>query len=215
MLMTPEELRIQAGELRKKADALNDEADRLFKWAEQQEEDERNRKLMFQTMVLLEDCIWNHFYPKSPDAPVKDPSQPNEGNVGMWMNADIAHILSDPKFSRDMAEDYIRKLIDWTMFSDEIYKEIRWDNILEQVAIRRDFASALKSVKKGTDLSEKLGWAFSNNDLRQLMELHRKNKFRRKIEDLLEDCNFHYECGMLSERRYDELETELSGEKEG
>ena len=29
---------------------------------------------------------------------------------------------------------------------------------------------------------------------------------KKKIEDLLEDCNFHSECGLLCERKYDEFE---------
>ena len=34
--------------------------------------------------------------------------------------------------------------------------------------------------------------------------LHQWNLFREKIEDLLEDCNFHTECGLLNEGKYDE-----------
>jgi hypothetical protein len=35
------------------------------------------------------------------------------------------------------------------------------------------------------------------------MEIHKKNKFRKKIEDLLEDCNFHSECGFLCDKDYE------------
>lgn len=84
--------------------------------------------------------------------------------------------------------------------------EIDFAKCVKEAEIRLDFASALRSVKRGTELSYPLGWGFDRDDLMALMELHRSNKFRRKIEDLLEDCNFHKECGLLSEKNYEEFE---------
>ena len=85
------------------------------------------------------------------------------------------------------------------------FQEI-YDKALDAAMIRRDLAAALRSVRKGTALSYRLGFGFSNDDLRNLMKLHKANKFRRKIEDLLEDCNFHTECGLLASREYEALE---------
>jgi hypothetical protein len=41
-------------------------------------------------------------------------------------------------------------------------------------------------------------------DLIILGTIHKKGYFRAKIEDLLEDCNFHLECGLLADGKYDE-----------
>ena len=71
--------------------------------------------------------------------------------------------------------------------------------------IREDWESALEQVKNGTDLSSIIGWAFSDEDITELAKLHKNNICREKIEDLLEDCNFHYECGKFANEEYDEF----------
>jgi len=35
-----------------------------------------------------------------------------------------------------------------------------------------------------------------------LTKLHKSKKFGKKIEDLLTDCNFHYECELMSSKDY-------------
>lgn len=71
--------------------------------------------------------------------------------------------------------------------------------------VRADWETALEQVECGTDLSSVIGWAFSTNDITELAKLHKANKFREKIEDLLTDCNFHYECGQFANGEYDEF----------
>lgn len=51
----------------------------------------------------------------------------------------------------------------------------------------------------------KIDWAFSAQDLLVLCCLHEANLHRKEIEDLLEDCNFHSENGMLKNGKYDEF----------
>ena len=70
--------------------------------------------------------------------------------------------------------------------------------------IRLNWRDALDNVKGGTQLSGKIEWGFSYQDLLVLTCLHEADIHREKIEDLLEDCNFHYENEMLSEGKYDE-----------
>ena len=79
--------------------------------------------------------------------------------------------------------------------------------------VRENWADALRHVKRGTELSSIIHYGFNNNDLVELTQLHKANKFRQKIEDLLEDCNFHYECGLLNAQRYSRLELELTSKK--
>lgn len=70
--------------------------------------------------------------------------------------------------------------------------------------IRKDWYTALQNVKYGAELSSKIDFGFTDQDLMVLLCLHKGNLFRQKIEDLLEDCNFHTECGLLSDGEYDE-----------
>ena len=69
--------------------------------------------------------------------------------------------------------------------------------------IRNNWEQALRQVKKGTDLSYPIQWSFSDNDIFELAKLYKRNKFRKKIWDLLEDCNFHTECGDFAEGNFD------------
>jgi hypothetical protein len=84
-----------------------------------------------------------------------------------------------------------------------VEKRINMDKCRRSVEIRRDFASALKTVKNGSDLAPALGYSFFKEDIMNLAELHKNGRFRKKIEDLLEDCNFHQEAGDFAERNYD------------
>lgn len=61
-----------------------------------------------------------------------------------------------------------------------------WDQIKETVKIRSNFEDALKNLSVG-DLSSRIDYAFSKEDLKNLAILHKKNRFRKKIENLLEN----------------------------
>ena len=73
----------------------------------------------------------------------------------------------------------------------------------KSAAIRRDWPAAFRRVKNGRELSDAIGWGFYKDDLRTFLKLHKANKFRKKIEDLLTDCNYHIFCGYLWAREYD------------
>ncbi len=96
-----------------------------------------------------------------------------------------------------------QKKIDAKVLYAYVDRNVDFDKIQQSVDIRSDFATALKKVKRGTDLSDILGYAFSDTDIKHLAELHKANKYRSKIESLLEDCNFHTECGDFAEHDYD------------
>jgi len=74
--------------------------------------------------------------------------------------------------------------------------------------ICEDWEKALETMTY-SDISRTIRWGFSLEDLRELMRLHREDIQREKIEDLLEDCNFHTFCGCLSEDDYDGAEAEI------
>lgn len=141
--------------------------------------------------------IWNEFW-KDIDHTESELALNNSFNsvssLILWIEADIEYAL---KRSKMQGLGKIKEII-------KDIEGINLDKCLEAGRIRCDFASALKNVKHGSELSGKLGYGFSTDDLVDLMNLHKKNMFRRKIEDLLEDCNFHTESGLLSEGNYSE-----------
>lgn len=69
--------------------------------------------------------------------------------------------------------------------------------------VRKDWRKALRSVKRGESLSGAIGYGFSRSDIATLARLHKANRFRRKIEDLLSDCNFHTESADFADGRYE------------
>lgn len=148
------------------------------------------------TMVELDIKLWEKYYPEQNCKP-----GPELHEARGWLRADIEKIMLDFPDSR---ED-ILNLIRTNKYGKEILKEIALNKIDRNVEIRSDFAAALKSVKSGSDLSSDLCWSLSNKDICKLAKLHKKNKYRKKIESLLTDCNFHYECGKFINGEYDEF----------
>ena len=71
--------------------------------------------------------------------------------------------------------------------------------------VRANWEGALSRWEKGEfALSVTIGWSFSAQDLMVLCCLHEAGRHRQAIVDLLEDCNFHTECGLIDEGKYDE-----------
>ena len=71
--------------------------------------------------------------------------------------------------------------------------------------VRLNWDAALtKWENEDFSLSYTIGWGFSPQDLLVLCCLHEAGKHQDSIVDLLEDCNFHTECGLLYEGKYDE-----------
>ena len=55
------------------------------------------------------------------------------------------------------------------------------------------------------ELSNAIDYAFSDKDIAYLAYLHKNSDktIRRRIEDLLDDCNFHTECSDFQDNKYD------------
>ena len=71
--------------------------------------------------------------------------------------------------------------------------------------VRANWEEALIKWENGEiELSSIIGWGFYPQDLMVLCCLHECGKHQDSIIDLLEDCNFHTECGLLEDGRYDE-----------
>lgn len=131
----------------------------------------------------------------------------NDANIYQVLNILQVDIAGALERADDMqaACDEINEIIDRTDTPAEIRRYISLDAAWRDAEIRRDWASALRAVRHGEDLSRDIDWAFSTEDIKNLAKLHQANRFRKKIEDLLEDCNFHKEAALMCSHQYDKL----------
>lgn len=131
---------------------------------------------------------------------------PDDSRALYWLAADMESILTNTDTSMDELLKFIRSLPD----GNTVLRSVDVAKINRAAEIRGDFAEALDGVKSGSQLSGALGYGFSEKDIKNLAILHRdKPQYRKKIEDLLEECNFHKECGDFSDQKYDEYITEM------
>lgn len=75
------------------------------------------------------------------------------------------------------------------------------------MATPQQLYQAIQNIIKGDDLGEKYQVELIH-DYRVLIHgrnLHKANKCRKKIEDLLTDCNFHYESAKFHNKDYAEF----------
>ena len=154
--------------------------------------------LLNKELARLDKAIWKAVYPAETASDV-----PSDYRAGMWLQSDLEAIRVKDETEYN---DVVRRFVEKSPLADEVLEKIDFDQIEKQAAIRTDWASALKKAKKGSDLSSDIGFGFSKFDLIKLAKLHKANKFRKKIEDLLSDCNYHSECGEWSEGVYKCLE---------
>ncbi len=192
--MTSEQIAKKLGELETEKAALEKELMATI----ERENKEREQNQIDKIKATIRE-LWSLYW-KDDDNTESEKSMSSISDIPrlhVWLENDVAAALKKSKLN-DI--DRIREIVAGSG------TEIDFEKCVREAEIRLDFASALRSVKNGTDLSYPLGWGFGKDDLMALMALHKSNKFRRKIEDLLEDCNFHTECGLLSEKRYEEFE---------
>lgn len=123
------------------------------------------------------------------------------------LQVDIAGALERAEDMQAVRNE-INEIIDHTDAPEAIRKYVSLDAAWRDAEIRRDWASALRSVRHGEDLSHEIDWAFSTRDIKNLAKLHKANRFRKKIEDLLEDCNFHREAVLMCSHQYDKFLSE-------
>ena len=104
------------------------------------------------------------------------------------------------------AEDDVLLTIQNSAYGDEILQNyVNMDKIRENVKIRSNFAQALSSVDKGSELSPKLNWTLSSNDLCELAKLHTRGQYKEKIEELLITCKLFEEYDKFIIHEYDDI----------
>jgi N6-adenosine-specific RNA methylase IME4 len=85
------------------------------------------------------------------------------------------------------------------------------DNFIKDDSIYFTDAEREKYVYKP---NKKCDWGYGYDSLMKLLKEHKKatKRMRILIEDRLDDANFHYESGLLSQQKYDELEEYITNE---
>lgn len=130
-------------------------------------------------------------------------SYPNDYRAIAYLESDIGDIL---RRSNDMnkTKQKIIDVINTSYYPDDIIKSIDFDKAVCQAKIRKDFGKALRSPRKANEIASAIGYGFSKNDISELAKIYAEatmnedqasNSVRKKIIDLLEDCNFHAESG--------------------
>lgn len=157
-------------------------------------------KAVLKEAVIVDNTIWKRY---CPELIVGEEIESAPLHLAIvWLRNDIVDILKKAKNVEDVKQEII-EYIKTNEFGDEIISRLNFVDINEEVTIRRDFAKAFETVKNGSDLSHILRYSLGRSDLEKLAILHKAKKSRKKIEELLMDCNFHCECADFRNGKYD------------
>ena len=166
-----------------------------------------DKKKVVEEILAIDAKLWNQFMePGDVNYPENQMDNPWYA-VEDWM-ASTVELLFMKGIPQNEIETALNAYTTYFASGDTravINECLDFGRIKQKADVRSDWANALRNVKRGTDLSQIIGWVFSDKDISELARLHKANKFRRKIEDLLEDCNFHYENECFSAGKYDEF----------
>ena len=164
-------------------------------------ETKQHEELM-QEILRLDLMIFRKYceYRGDSEGEYEDKKIPDMNLAPVWLQNDLEAILS----LHPDKETEIIKIIKQSVNGEKILSDyIDLNEIHTAVKIRCDFDSALSLVDEGWKLAKHLGWSFSARDIAELAKLHKADKHRKKIEDLLEDCNFHEVCMNFADGNYD------------
>lgn len=165
--------------------------------AYERKQKEIKRTAILQEMIDLELQLWKKFHPDY----VEDGNNPTLLTASIWLKSDIQSIMIEFPNSE---KDIISFIKEYKYGEDILNEYIDMEDVRENVKIRSDFLTAFSSVREGSDLAHKLNYCLSSSDLEKLAILHKSNKCKKKIENLLESINFHKECSDFKNERYEE-----------
>ena len=175
-------------------DGLEFESEKECLNHEQKKKKEKTNQIL-EEIKNLDLKIWKKYHPD-----YNGENEPTLEQAPSWLSTDVESILTEFPDS----EEEVLEMIQKSRYGEEILqKYIKMEEINKAVSVRRDFLTALKSVREGSDLSGILHFGFSKKDIRELAKIHKSGKCRTKIESLLTDCNYHTESGDFHARRYD------------
>lgn len=149
------------------------------------------------TLLELDKQLFIHFHPAEK---LEELNFSDSALALRYIVEDLDSLLVD--FAEEEVLEFYKKAAKDLAIASEVYVPC-FEEARKSAMIRKDWATALRRAKKGTDLSHKIRYALSKADIKELAKLHLSNKFRRKIEDLLEDCNFHAENSDFIDGKYE------------
>lgn len=135
----------------------------------------------------LDLTLWKKYFPDDKS----ELEEPELTLAFVWLENDITEIVlrSEPSLSN------IKNEILAAENGSEILSKLSWEKIERVIMLKSDWSAAFENTKEGSDLANPLGYTLSGIDLKELAALHKANKYRKKIESLLESMNFHAACG--------------------
>ena len=102
--------------------------------------------------------------------------------IDMLLQSDIAYSLFLAE-NIDERKSEIEDILRGSSKYAEIKEIVSVDDAYKEATIRKNFAAALKAVKKGYDLSSDLRYSLSDADLIQLAKIIRQIVFERKLRN--------------------------------
>ena len=137
----------------------------------------------------------------------------NDSDVVEELRYDFSTILEQKsKKERNKTIEDIKNLFKPVLnLTDDDFEEI-----LNRLEISDDWEKSLRKIPSHK-LANKLSYCLSIYELKGLINLHKnttKKIVRKRIEDLLNYCNFHYESGELMNGNYKKLLDDLSKEEQ-
>ena len=194
-----EELDLAKENLKKAKAKVNERIDALFEYERKQ----INLWDKYRAVKEMDEFLWKNFYPEW-NKGYTPPEEPNLWLLGF--HSDAVYILMDPGLNDKVdAQAEIERYLDSYrgLIVGDLREFVGWDKILEEAELRINIEDALRASRNGSDLSGRLGYCFYRFDCDRLYELHKSGKYRKKIEDLLEDCNYHWLSGPLIRNDYE------------
>ena len=162
------------------------------------EMNERAMQAVLKNLWTLDDVLWRKFFPDWSGKATA--SFDDAGRGSLYLQADLEAILM--KHPAEEVQKALKETLEGMEFSEETGRFVEFEKARRATSVRKDFEGSLKAARSGRDLSGLIGWGLSRSDLEVLAGLHERGCCREKIEDLLEDCNFHAECSDFSSGRY-------------
>lgn len=143
----------------------------------------RNNAELCVEMARIDDLIAKKYMPNSDDeVPVS--------NSLLWLIADIENIILKDR----QAKDGIIDIINSSPLAEQIKSLLDENKITENIKIRSDFLSAFEHYDY-VEIAKKIEYSFSEQDISNLAFIYKSGEHKEDIENLLQYCNFHKECG--------------------
>jgi len=161
-----------------------------------QEKKRAEREDMLRAAAKIDKELWGKYFPEQEG----EINEPTPEQAVLWLEYDLPAIALKSRQPVTLAD--LRKEIEDYPNGKDVLKHLDFTRLERNVTIRRDWESALKT-EDVSDLSSDIGYILSDYDLTKLEKIHKKKKYRKKIERLLTNLNFHYEAGSFAEGTYE------------